>query len=279
MKIIKIAILLFAACTAYAAQKTTEGWPREILADSDKLQVRFESRSFWTIYRVKYDGQMIGIDKFGSNYGSVAMFPGIGFIGSGHRENEDEIINKIKLYVDGIGVKTPKSKYKCKTIRLEKWSTIKNLKLYTDIIVKNNRIYENVSMSATEPTKLKLIYHFMYPWAVSTTDYIAETIKGKLEKGKFNNKGFKLNKQVKWSAVYDSKNQFGAIIKNVTTPKGTPCFTKYWDTPDRYKKHYLHAMSNSEVKPGKEYKYSVEVIPFIAPANSWEKKVKELVKD
>ena len=67
-----------------------EGWPAEITADVGDLQVRFESRSFWTLYRIDYKGTRLCMDRWGSHYGSVVSFPGVGFIGSGHTENEDE---------------------------------------------------------------------------------------------------------------------------------------------------------------------------------------------
>ena len=66
------------------------GWPRQFTAVVGDIEVRFEDRSFWTLYRIDYKGTRLCLDRWGSHYGSVASFPGVGFIGSGHSENEDE---------------------------------------------------------------------------------------------------------------------------------------------------------------------------------------------
>lgn len=256
-----------------------DAWPKEILVNSGKLQVRFESRSFWTLYRVVFDNHPIGIDHFGSHYGSVAMFKGVGFIGSGHRENEDEKVDKLKLWVDGKEITSPVAEYTCESFRLKKWSSIKTLDLVTDIVVKNDQIHESVTVSAREDTPVSLIYHFMHPWATSMTNYMAETSDGKsIEDSFVNDNQFRINKKVKWSAVYDSQNQAGAVIINQKTPDDAKSFTKYWDHSERYKKHYLQSFSNQTVKAGIDYTFSIDVIPFTASIDTWKKKVLHITK-
>ena len=115
-----------------------EGWPSEIVADVGDLQVRFESRSFWTLYRIDYRGTRLCLDRWGSHYGSVVSLPGVGFIGSGHTEHEDEQILDLKLSVDGSPVEKPASTVQCRQLTLQKQSRIRNFVLHTVIQVQDN---------------------------------------------------------------------------------------------------------------------------------------------
>jgi len=122
------------------------GWPTEIVAQVGDLGIRFESRSFWTLYRLDYHGDRLCLDRFGSHYGSVASFPGVGFIGSGHTENEDEQVLKLKLFVDGKLVITPPAKLTCRRIRLWKQSRLRDLALTTEVTVEDDRVVEDVRL-------------------------------------------------------------------------------------------------------------------------------------
>jgi len=247
-----------------------EGWPLEIVADVGDLQIRFESRSFWTLYRIDYKGDWICRDRFGSHYGTVASFPGVGFIGSGHTENENEEIVDLKLFVDGKSVVRPETKLTCQEIRLQKQSRIRDLTLSTEITVKDNRIMEDVRLSATKPTAVKLIYHFMHPWTFTATEYLAESLDGIRIEGSFTgDRQQKIDKATRWSAIYDPPTEKGALTYVLDAPADDDWRTRYWDVPGVYRKHYLATFLNKTVPADREYRYRILTVPFEATQDRW----------
>ncbi len=57
--------------------------------------------------------------------------------------------------------------------------------LDTDLQVGNNRIIEDVRLRADVATPVSLIYHFMYPWTNTATEYCAELLDGSRVEGLF----------------------------------------------------------------------------------------------
>lgn len=271
-------LMLLAACGGLAAFGNSGtgpkppglSWPGSIVADVGDLQVRFESRSFWTMYRVEYHGKRIGVDRFGSHYGSVAAFRGVGFIGSGHTENEDEQVLSVNLYVDGVEQPQPSEAIAGEFVRLRKRSRIRSLLLETDILVKDDCIVEDVTLSASEPTPVDRIYHFMHPWTPKAREYAAELTDGTMVSGVFNDaRDFKVDAPTRWSAVYDETTGAGGVIAVLDTPEGRPWKTWYWDVPNTYRKHYLVTFQNEVVPAGVRFHYRAAVIPFTAEKKGW----------
>jgi hypothetical protein len=252
-------------------------WPASILADVGDLQVRFESRSFWTLYRIDYEKVRLCLDRFGSHYGTVANFAGTGFIGSGHTENEDEKLLELALTVDGKPCPKPADHYTCASIQLHKRSRLRDLLVDSLVTVADNRIVEDVRLRAEQPTKVNLIYHFMHPWTTQMSDYLAELPDGTQVSGTFvDDKKQKINKPVKWSAVYSQELAKGAVTVVWDVPEDLPWQTRYWDMPGRYRKHYFTTFMGAEVPTGREFRYRVVTLPFAAPAADWQAKAKAL---
>ncbi len=267
--------VLFYCCPAALGQDDAS-WPKEIVADVSgpkgaDLQIRFESRSFWTLYRIDYRGTRLCLDRFGSHYGSVANFPGVGFIGSGHTENEDEQVLDLKLFVDGKPVAEPKPTVKCKEIRLRKKSRIRTLVLDTDILVRAGRIIEDVRLKADRPTPVNLIYHFMHPWTQTGTEYCAELLDGSHVSGVFNgDKKHKIDKPTRWSAIYDGPSGNGAVTYVLDAPEDDDWRTRYWDVPGRYRKHYFVTFLKKTIPAGREFHYRIVTVPFQSPRADWQ---------
>lgn len=248
-------------------------WPAEIVADLGELQIRLESRSFWTLYRIDYRGTRLCLDRWGSHYGSVASFPDSGFIGSGHTEHEDEQILKLTLWIDDKPIEKPEPAVRCRSIRLEKRSRIRNLVLDTRIDVRDNRILEDVRLEAEKPTAVKLVYHFMHPWTDTATEYVAELLDGSRVEGEFNgDKSQKIDKATRWSAIYDGPSGKGAVTCVVEAPSDDDWRTRYWDVPDRYRKHYLATFLNKTIPADKQYRYRAIIVPFEAAQGEWKSK-------
>jgi len=253
------------------------GWPQEIVADVGDLQVRFESRSFWTLYRIDYRGTRLCKDLFGAHYGTVVQFPGIGFIGTGHTENENEELIAVSIEVDGKPVEMPASRYACQKIVLTRESKIHDLTFHTTVIVADNRIEEEVKMKALKETPVDLIYFFMHPWVPTVTEFLAETTSGEKVEGAFvNDKGMKVSKPTKWSAIYDGPTGKGAVTCNLKAPDESKWVTWYWDIPDVYRKHYIRAFPKMTVPANKEFEYKAVVIPFAAPQDNWKAAAEKL---
>jgi hypothetical protein len=273
MNRLAVLLLLGIAPAAPAQAQTTSpaaGWPREIVAEVGQLGVRFESRSFWTLYRIDYQGTRICLDRFGSHYGSVANFPNVGFIGSGHTENENEQVLALKLMVDGQSVSRPPASLRGNSIRLEKRSRIRTLVLDTIIEARDNRILEDVRLRAEQPTPVKLIYHFMHPWTFTATEYLAELPDGTRMEGAFcGDHKFRVDRPTRWSAIYDGPSAKGAITCVLAAPEGDDWRTRYWDISDRYRKHYFVTFQNKTVPAKREFHYQVLTMPFAAPAAAW----------
>ncbi|NQT12065.1 MAG: hypothetical protein HQ582_04920, partial [Planctomycetes bacterium] len=257
-----------------------EGWPREIVADVGDLQVRFESRSFWTLYRIDYRGVRLCLDRWGSHYGTVASFPGVGFIGSGHTENEKEEVVDVKLFVDGGRVEKPEASVRCREIRLEKTSRIRTLVLRTRTSVEGNHIDEEVWLRADEPTPVKLVYHFMHPWTPSATHYCAELLDGSRIDDTFTgDRSQRIDRATRWSAIYDAPSGKGAVTCVLDVPADDDWRTRYWDVPQRYRKHYLATFLGKTVPADREFHYQVVTTPFEADEESWAEEAARIAGD
>jgi len=249
-------------------------WPGSVLVTCGPLQTRFESRSFWTLYRLDYKGTRLGKDQFGSHYGTVANFKGLGFVGSGHTENaQTEQVKTLQLIVDGTPVEKPEKHYDCTQATLVKEATIRDIALHTRLDVHADRIVETVTMKSASDDILNLLYHFMHPWVTEMSHYLALTEDGQTVRGEFvGDKGMKISKPVQWSAVYSKSLKMGAVTVVLEKPEGIRWDTRYWDVPDRYRKHYFTTCFNRAVPQGRDLRYRVVVLPFEAPPEAWEDK-------
>jgi hypothetical protein len=253
------------------------GWPASVLADVGELQVRFESRSFWTLYRIDYRDTRLCVDHFGSHYGTVANFAGTGFIGSGHTENEDEKLLELAFAVDGKPCPKPAEQYKADRVELRKRSRLRDLHVDTLVAVADNRIVEDVRLRTEQPAKMNLIYHFMHPWTPQMSDYLAELADGTRLSGEFvGDEKQKICKPVNWSAVYSRELGMGAVTVVWDVPADLPWETRYWDMPPRYRKHYFTTFVNATPPKDQALRYRVATICFAASAEAWQEKAAAL---
>jgi len=45
--------------------------------------------------------------------------------------------------------------------------------------------------------------------------------------------------------------------------------TRYWDVPERYRKHYLATFLGRAIPEGKEFRYKIVTVPFEAATREW----------
>ncbi|MBN2449469.1 MAG: hypothetical protein JXR77_03715, partial [Lentisphaeria bacterium] len=156
-------------------------------------------------------------------------------------------------------------------VRLRKESRLRGLLLRTEVEVADGRIVERVAMRAEKPTELSLIYHFMHPWVTEMSDFLALGLDGTERKGVFDGDGgMKVAVPVAWSAVYGRGLGKGAVTAIIEAPPGSAWNVRYWDVPERYRKHYLMAFAKATVPAGPEFVYGAVTVPFEAAADTWE---------
>lgn len=247
-------------------------WPREIVARvGPDLVLRFESRSFWTLYRVDYKGKRLGTDQYGSHYGTVCKFKGIGFAGSGHVENGiSEQIRSLGFMVDGKALAVPPSEVTGTSVTLKKISSIRSLVFETTIHAENGVITETVGFHAESPEAMELIYVFMHPWSVQMTDYLSADAGGGETAGRFKgDNGFPHAKPAVWVAEYSDTLGAGVVMTLCELPAQAKPTVKLWDTADRYKKFYTQLFADQTIEPGSTYFCRLNVVPFEAPNDTW----------
>ncbi|MEZ5947937.1 MAG: hypothetical protein R3C12_01610 [Planctomycetaceae bacterium] len=208
----------------------------------------------------------------------MVRFPEIGFIGSGHTENEDERIEQLALMVDGRPVENPAEKLRCESLELLKTSRIRSLRLMTRILVTQGKIYESVRLVADEATPVSLIYHFMHPWVPSARDYLAETWEGQEISGRFDgDRGQKIDQPTRWSALHDPETNTGAVTCVLEAPAEAGHWrTRYWDIDKVYRKHYFTTFLNQTIPAHREYSYGIVTIPFFANSDEWQDVAKQI---
>ena len=241
--------ILFCAHLGAEEKKT----PESFYLLSGELKIRFDAKKFYTMNRIEYKGKLLGVDNPGSHYGTVLNFPGIGFIGSGHVENEKEQLNSLDVYADGKKVILEDlqndAEIKAADFKLVRNSKIKAVNLANTITIKNNIIDEQIVLTASEDTKFALLYNFMHPWTTEMDEFIAESPDAARETGNFDGDGkFKYNKEMKWVAVYSRNLKACAVSRLVENDCPSKSIVMLWDKPPSYRKFYLRSFAGETLK-------------------------------
>lgn len=259
-----------AAAVKSAVPKIDAAWPRSIVAKVGDLGIRLESRSFWTLYRIEYLGKRIGEDVYGSHYGHVFNFKGVGFIGSGHVENEEEQMLELKLEIDGVPVTEVRADYPAvKSLTLTRRAKVRTLEVSSVLKIADNRIDEAVEVTALADTELNYGYICMYPWVTGFSDYAVLDDKSDI-RGKFtDSKKFLIDRPVTKVAIYNAALGIGVETTVMEAVNAEPRAERYWDVPGRYRKHYGAVALNRMLKAGEKLRYRTVTTPFQAGAEDW----------
>lgn len=217
------------------------------------LLLRQESQ--WTPGRIDYRKIPMTTEK--SAYGTVFNFPEIGFIGSGHLENEPEELRELSFFVDGEKIEAPGETIQAgQSFKFHRISKIRDFDLESIIEVHDNKLYETSTIRAHKDTPLKLVYHFMHAWKPEISEFYTHSkgqkISGELNDLEENHRQFFINSPAPWTAVFDpTSNQF-AVSKIVASPAldAAAHSSKIWNVPDKYRKFYLTSFSNETVPAG-----------------------------
>lgn len=208
--------------------------------------------SQWTPSRIDYRGSPLTTES--SAYGTVFSFSEVGFIGTGHLENEPEPLKSLTFILDGQPVAEPTAEMKGQTFRFERTSRVRNFDLTCIIEIRDNRLYETTTVHTAEAQPLNLVYHFMHAWAPTVTAYLAgqdaapdAPISGDLLDTPETLRQFYINKRVDWISVYEAKSSQYAVSRLTQAPAEGSHISMIWNVPPTYRKYYLKCFSKDTV--------------------------------
>jgi len=248
--------LLLALCLEARAEPEDETRaPPRIMVTCGEVGLLVRQASQWTPGRIDFRGMPLTTEK--SAYGTVFLFPEIGFIGTAHLENEPESDLSVEFFLDGKAVTRPPAFLNGERFRLERRSRIRSFVLEGTFEVHENRIWEAVTIHAQRDTPLKLVYHFMHAWKPGVSTYLAgkdadpdESIDGALSRDERDDKRFVIGEEVDWVAVYAPEDRVVAVSRLVARPAGAASISQIWNVPGRYQKYYLKSLVNETVPTG-----------------------------
>ena len=235
------------------------GADRRVEANVGDVMVTFESKRQWTPARIDFRKKPMTTER--SAYGTVFSFPGVGFIGTAHLENEPEQLQSTQWFMDTLAVDAADHMAATHTIRFIRKSKIRSFETTSEWTVKRDRLYETVDVHATSETPLKLVYHFMHAWQPTVSEFIAgnddpqEELGSKLRDTKDVARKFYIERKVDWLAVYEPKSQQFAVSRLLMTPKKGGARSRIWNVPGTYRKYYLMCFLNQTVPKGWRGRY------------------------
>ncbi|MDF1738016.1 MAG: hypothetical protein P1U86_02560 [Verrucomicrobiales bacterium] len=250
-----------------------------ITLQSGDLTVLMRQATQWTPGRIDFRGNAMTTER--SAYGTVFMYPEIGFIGTGHFENEPEELQSLTFLRDGKEVEAPSSEISGKTITVIRESKIRSFRFKNRIELRDNRLFETVTVKTETETPLKLVYHFMHAWTPTVSAYLAGN-DGEAPEGEplidDVERGFHINKPVHWAAVFEPVSKQFAVSRVLEIPEGVKTTSKIWNVPGTYRKYYLESFNGESVPAGFEGTWRMVTAFGEAENSEWEPKAKALAE-
>ena len=149
-----------------------------------KYKVKISGRYKYTVRQISYDGRIVGTRS--GYYGTVMALAKGKYVGAGHTEGGEERILKMEFFADGKAV-VPETgdTLTVKSFLMRKTAMMDKLYFKTELLINQDGITEQKQFQATAKQPLYYIYIYLLCWNKSTTDWIAETAKGEIVRGKF----------------------------------------------------------------------------------------------
>lgn len=247
------------------------------------LSFQIDGPKLWTLSGFEYRTHSIATRD--SAYGAVLNIEGVGLLGSAHfldvpgqpGKIEKESVTQLEFFVDGSRVMPdlPLAKFSGESFRLRRASTIRAVRLESEVSAQHDVLIETVRMQTTQDVRLKLSYPLMYAWSPSMTDYLFGDDTGVIKRGSFLATGAKtfegLERNARWMAVYDSVNNCGAVCVLLQRPESEEVWFQYTDAPGVYRKLRLMSFSERTMPAGFSGTYQSGIGFFDAEPPAWEK--------
>jgi len=250
-------------------------YPNSIPISCGILKVRLDSAKFWNINGIKYNDLPVSVDLSGAHWGTVFQFPEIGFIGSGHTENESEKVIDIKIFADGkyIPPENVPELIKCSEFKMIKRSRVRDINFKYSLGIRNNQILESCELTADKESSLNLMYNFMHPWSEKMTDYYIQIKNNESQQGEFKTDDkFPYEGKFVWISLYNRNNQSGVVSKFTG---GDDVVLFLWDRK-QYKKTYLCSFLKKTMSAGHSVNYNFSTAFFESPSEDWIKMAKNI---
>lgn len=240
-------------------------------------------QSQWTPGRIDFRGAAMTTER--SAYGTVFAFPGVGFIGTAHLENEPEKLESLAFFLDGQPIATPAAELKGESFRFERRSRIRGVELTCAWELKENRLHETTTVRAAEAVPLKLVYHFMHAWTPTVSAFAAGTdaapekvIAGPL-RDDVDVRKFFINERVDWMAVFEPKSGQFAVSRLLGAPEQGGHVSMLWNVPGSYRKFYLKCFDGATVPAGFTGTWRMVTAFGTGTAESWESAARSLATE
>lgn len=211
--------------------------------------------SQWTPGRIDYRGTAMTTER--SAYSTVFSFPDVGFIGTGHLENEPEVLKSLTFILDGQKVEAPAATMKGTTFRFERVSRIRNFDLTNVIEIRDNRLYETATVHTEAAQPLNLVYHFMHAWTPTVSAFAAgrdESPKALLSDSLRDDpevmRKFYINQRVDWVSVYEPQSRQFGVSRLLEVPEQGGHVSMIWNVSGTYRKYYLKCFEKATVPTG-----------------------------
>jgi hypothetical protein len=235
-----------------------------------KYTVPMSAQQAWTIQKIEYDGKTVAHER--GFYGTVMIPKGGRFWGTGHTEGGREIVNALKLTVDGkVQPVKVQETVTGRKLTLCKDSTIWKFKCLAEVTVTDEHVFERTQLEATEDVDLKLLYYFMHCFVPTTTRWLAELPDGAFAEGALpGDGGFEVGKDTRSVAQFEPTMKLGFLCYSPKVIAGPGGMSKIWDLgPSRYHKLYYQANAERSLKRGEKLDYSVIVQMVPQEVGDW----------
>ncbi len=283
MRFLTPILALLLTATAIALAEDNPSWPEHLTVKAGDLTVNFEGpKRRWTIESIKF-GDVLVAPATGAS-GTVFNFPDIGFIGTAHHENETEPVDDLQFFIDGKKLDEVPAELSGKTFRLERKSHVKTFSLEGSIEIRDNRLWETATFrlpAHAEPVPLKLVYHFMHPWHVDSTHYMAgrdgEIIaEGELDRSEEADHKFYVNQAADWIAIYNENTKTFIVSYLQEKPDVSTAIAAIWNVHGAYRKFYLRCFTDDIVPADFDGTYRLVTGFATAEADAWQKAAEAL---
>lgn len=245
------------------------------------LALVLRRHSQWTPARIDFRGHAMSTER--SAYGTVFSFPGVGFIGTGHLENEPEDLQSLAFFLDGKAVTPTEEGLAGDRFRFERDSRIRNFRLRNVIELKGGRLHETARISTRKATELALVYHFMHAWLPSVSAFVAgrddspdDPLRGELNDDEATDRAFFIKQRVDWVGIYEPESGQFAVSRLLEAPATGEHVSLVWNVPGTYRKYYLKCFANGVVPAGFDGTWRMVTGFGAAPADGWEQEARRL---
>jgi hypothetical protein len=240
------------------------------------LSIRLAPKKAWTPDLIQFKGKPLSTPN--SNYGLVLDLGNNRFVGTGHTEGGSEDVRELRVEADGKPVDITKGgTVEGQDFLVVKKSRVAFLDLETTLRLHGDTLAEEHQVTVRENGSISKMYGFMWAWLPSTTQWMAQTVGGRAIEGTFDNSGWEMEEDVRWSALFEPVSQTAILTEfPPDLPAGAGRKHAFWDLA-AYHKQYYQPLGARELKAGETFHFAAKVRALPATAANWKEVVRAAV--